>query len=388
MKLQLLRSLCPVTLVGALSIGSISEVLSEPVKPPGIDNLRDRPVRVELLSQKDCRKRLTPDWPTKPTEEAAAVLPALGAILIPPLIEAGVKAAGSTLTYLSGKDRELKTLTGLANGYFYNYSSVANAATANIDCIRISVQGNALPKQKDDSGRQERKNETLYEALIDLRYSDDGTAMYMQPRYVMYPKPLTNIRAVGTALEINISDTDKYSSSTPMLMGKGACGKVGGFMRVFDDTGKLIVQKSNHKLCDAFMAGPWIPIPSSSKTVMVGRSKPVIVRAVLWEVSDYDKILSLLGSTISLNSGKLKDALAGQLPYSVYTPNYDAEAKLSTSKSAYLLSRATYIALLSQVKPDNPESCKSALTAWADMITKSIAAGEQAPEVNRPPKCF
>jgi hypothetical protein len=371
-----------------LSIGSISEVLSEPVKPPGINNLRDRPVRVELLSRNDCPKRLTPDWPTNPTEEAAPLLPALGAILIPPVIEAGVKAAGTTLTYLSGKDREFKTLTGLTNGYFYKYDSSVNATTSNIDCIRISVEGNALPKPKNNSDLIKRKNETLYEVLIDLRYSDDGTAMYMQPRYVKYHKPLTNIRAVGTALEINISDTDKYSSTTPMLMGKGACGKVGGFMRIFDDTGKLIVQKSNYKLCDAFMTGPWIPIPSSSNTVMVGRSKPVIVRAVLWEVSDYDKILSLLGDTISANSGELKDALVGQLPYSVYTPNYDAEAKLSASKSAYLLSRAAYIRLLSQVKPDNPESCKSALTAWADMITKSISAGEQAPEVNRPPKCF
>ncbi len=387
MKLPLVRSLYPVTLASALSIGSISEVLSEPVKPPGINNLRDRPVRVELLSRKDCPKRLTPDWPTKPTEEAAPLLPALGAILIPPLIEAGVKAAGTTLTYLSGKDREFKTLTGLTNGYFYN-NSRGNATTSNIDCIRISVEGNAPPKLKDNSDLLEIKNETLYEALIDLRYSDDGTAMYMQPRYVKYPKPLTNIRAVGTALEINISDTDKYSSSTPMLMGKGACGKVGGFMRIFDDNGKPIVQKSDYKLCDAFMTGPWIPIPSSSNTVMVGRSKPVIVRAVLWEVSDYDKILSLLGDTISANSGELKDSLVGQLPYSVYTPNYDAEAKLSTSKSAYLLSRAAYINLLSQVKPDNPESCKSALTAWADMIAKSITAGEQAPEVNRPPKCF
>jgi hypothetical protein len=385
MKRQFLRSLYPVTLASALSLGSISEVLSDPVKPDGIANLRDRPVRVELLSE--CPNRLTPDWPTKPTEETAPIA-ALGTILIPPLIEAGVKAAGSTLTYLSGKDREFKTLIGSTNGYFYLYNPVNNAITSNINCIRVSVEGNALTQAKRQPDQSKRKNEILYEALIDLKYSDDRTAMYMQPRYVNYPKPLTNIRAVGTALEINFSDTEQYSRTTTMLLGKGSCGKVGGYMRILDDTGKLIVPKSNYKLCDAFTAGTWLPIPSSSKIVVGGRSKPVAVRAVLWEVSDYDKVLSTLGDIVSSNSGNLKNALAGQLPYSVYTPNYDAEAKLATSKSAYLLSRAAYITLLSQVKPDKPESCKSALTGWADMITKSIAAGEQAPEVNNPPRCF
>jgi hypothetical protein len=116
--------------------------------------------------------------------------------------------------------------------------------------------------------------------------------------------------------------------------------------------------------------------------------KPITVSAVLWEASDYSKLLAVLGDVLSANSGKVKDSIVGQLPYQVYPPNYADLAGRASARAEYIQARSDYLLKVSQIKVGNAESCKAALNAWATMVSKSSSAGQQAPEVNSPPRCL
>jgi hypothetical protein len=52
-------------------------------------------------------------------QNIAAVIPMLGAPLVPPLVQAGVGELGSALVRASGKNDTLISLSGLSTSYFY-----------------------------------------------------------------------------------------------------------------------------------------------------------------------------------------------------------------------------------------------------------------------------
>ena len=392
-----------------LSSGLHAPAFPETIKteqaPAGIRNIKDRPLRIELLNNRKCQEKLKVLGIKKSTQESAVVA-ALGEVIIPPLIDAGIGGVGEGLKYVSGKDREFQTLTGLTNGHFYRTELYRPDIITNVSCILVKVTGNAQIKLKGDEIQSSSKNksnpwenEILYETLIELVYSVDNPLMYMKPLYVKYSKPLMNLNAVGTALELKIlslgdNDNNRYSQTSTLLLGKVACGKVGsktlGYIE--KDTGKFLPPVDpDYKPCDSSIQGPWMRIPAkaseTSLTMREGLLRPVTVEGVLWEVSDYNKFLAKFADILITNKGEIRKAVVGQLPYTVYSPNYEAAAKLAPARVEYQEAKTTYAIKLSLMRPGDQQSCIDALNAWKTMIQKSVAAGVQDSEIDNPPKC-
>jgi hypothetical protein len=271
------------------------------------------------------------------------------------------------------------------------YKNDGSRLSPNIECISLQVQGNAQQTKPGDNTSW--ANEELFEAMLRINYSPDGTAYFIEPLWVRYPNPILNSRARGVAIAVEFSSpkdaTSPFTRENLLPVGKVACGKPGSRTVSYGSDGKRQINKDMHKVkCGTSVSAPWEILPPSptdkpTSTEIV----PVVVRAELWEASDYNRLLHGLGKIIQDNKAELTKATIAQLPPSVYPPNYNQIAALAGPRAAYITAKQTYSKLL-QANRAGENNCEQLLGAWADMVNKSAAAQVQDELVNRPPNCL
>jgi hypothetical protein len=230
--------------------------------------------------------------------------------------------------------------------------------------------------------------------MLRINYSPDGTAFFIEPLWVFYPEPLLNRRAFGVAIALEFkspdnSTTNSFQRESLLPVGKVACGKPGSRNVSYGSDGKRLVlgEVEMHMVkCGDSVSSPWVTLPPSPEKITSPVVVPVVVRAAIWEASDYSRLLSGLGTIIQDNKKSLATATISQIPSSIYPPNYQPDAALAVPRADYIAAKQVY-AKLFQANRAGDKNCQQLLTAWSDMITKSIAAKVQDELVNSPPNC-
>lgn len=348
-------------------------------------DLKARPLRVALVQ--------CPVPPVPPGEPSPSpLLPLLLPILLPPIIEAGFGILGESLIAASGKNRQIQSLTGLANGMFYQTNG--KDLKPNIDCIYLTVEGNAhLTKPGDKSSWAAKK---LFEAMLKINYSPDKTAFFVEPLWVIYPKPILNERARGVAIAVDFkspggTNQDKsFLRESLLLLGKVACGKPGSRNISYSSDGKRLRLEDSeiHRIkCGNAVSSAWNILPPYSAEKSTPEVLPVVITAKLMEASDYSRLLFELGNIIQENKKALASATITQVPPSIYPPNYTKAANLAESRVKYISAKANYAKLL-QAHSSGEDNCPALLEAWKTVVQTSVSAEVQDELVNSPPKCL
>lgn len=363
----------------ACSVIECNPGLAQIVSPITTSELTARPLRVAPV-----------DCPDEDVPAAAPLAPFLP-ILVPPIIEVGFGALGASLIAASGVDRQYQSLTGMTNSMFYkaNGSSLA----PNLNCILLTVEGNAQRTKPGDNNSW--ANKRLFQAMLRMNYSPDGTAYFIEPLWIHYPEPILNSRALGVAIALEFKSPDNSTIANSFLresllpVGKVACGKPGSRNVSYGSDGERLVkgEVDIHKVtCGASVSSPLVQLPPSPEKPTSPVVVPVVVRAALWEASDYSQLLNGLGKIIQDNKKELATATISQIPSSIYPPNYQPDAALAVPRAEYITAKQVY-AKLSQANRAGDNNCQLLLAAWSDMVTKSIAAKVQDELVNIPPNC-
>lgn len=360
---------------------SVAQITS----PITTSELSARPIRVATVT---CPVNpVPPPGAPAPSPLAPLLLP----ILLPPIIEAGFNAIGASLIAASGVNRQYQSLTGMTNSMFYK--AAGSSLRPNLDCIHLTVEGNAQRTKPRDITTW--ANERLFEAMLRINYSPDGTAFFVEPLWVFYPKPILNQRALGVAIALefkspdNSPTTNSFQRESLLPVGKVACGKPGSRNVSYSLDGKRLVlsEVEMHNVkCGDSVSSPWVILPPSPEKITSSVVVPVVVRAALWEASDYSRLLNGLGKIIQDNKKNLATATISQIPSSIYPPNYQPDATLAVPRAEYITAKQVYAKLL-QANRAGDKNCQQLLAAWSDMIAKSIAAKVQDELVNSPPNC-
>jgi hypothetical protein len=332
----------------------------------------------------------------------APIIPALGATLIPPLIESTVGMLGNSLVKASGKSDTTLSVSGLSTSYFY--------------CIERKVERN--PATDELEGRNSyfllprrivvsapmttsQGQGPAFEAQFDLVLSEDGTAFKLVPTKTNYIKPVFNSRAYGAVIEIRLAMGSAPVVATGVLpLGMVSCGRPYRIcQRVDDPTGNTLpgqyVQSLN------FASSGWLPLPAGSPTRITGSNKanarllltpgtylgtPLTVSATLTEVSTYDKFLAFWGEFLSANKSTIKESVVNWLP-PLTAPDqsgrHAATAERAVAEVEYNVASRTYARLLS-----SNSACKEQVDAWKAAVKAAIKADIVTSLESNPPLCI
>jgi len=331
------------------------------------------------------------------------IVPALGAALVPPLIQASVGEFGSALVRASGKNDTSLSLNGLSTTYFYCIQrEIERNPKTNI--IEAHDSYYLLPRRIIISAPSVRENEKdrvkpRFEAQLDIVISSDGSAFRLVPTKIAYAKPILNPRAYGSIVEVRLRTAGNEMITGILPLGMITCGKVYNECTRIDDpkTGDTI-----SFVADLNKVGSgWLQLPSTIPARFIGNykdnrnrqltpgsylSSPLTISATLTEISSYDQFLAFLGEFLTANKTVIKDSVVSALPPLTAADQQErnkAEAERAVARVDYDAASAAYVKLRSA-----NSACSEQVKAWKLAVTSAINANIITELEKNPPQCI